>query len=128
VKNDSRSFAGHYPDPTIGKTMKSTVGRRVRKVTVAYQYTNLQVGYDTLPNFRRIHRIESKFNEPRQNVGGIATVTTGSSCVESDYPYSPINWTKDPSSRSLMDYSLEAILHYKQYGKSFKKFFDPKKK
>jgi hypothetical protein len=56
----------------------------------------------------------SKFNELRQYAGGIATVMPGTSCVESDF--SLIKWTKDPNSRSLTDFSLESILHCKQYG------------
>lgn len=45
--------------------------------------------------------------------GGIASIMPGTSSVESDF--SLINWTKDPSSQSLTDFSLEAILHCKQY-------------
>lgn len=37
----------------------------------------------------------------------------GTSCVEADF--SLINWTKDPNSTALTDFSLESILHCKQY-------------
>jgi hypothetical protein len=62
----------------------------------------------------------SKFNELRQYAGGIATVMAGTSCVESDF--SLINWSKDPNSRRLTDFSREAILHCKQHAKSEKLF------
>ncbi|KAI2497762.1 hypothetical protein MHU86_16757 [Fragilaria crotonensis] len=46
--------------------------------------------------------------------GGIATsVMPGTSLVESDF--SLINWTRDPHSKSLTDFSLESILNCKQY-------------
>ena len=38
----------------------------------------------------------------------------GTSSVESDF--SIINWTKDSHSKCLTNFSLEAILHCKQYG------------
>jgi hypothetical protein len=57
----------------------------------------------------------SKFNELRQCAGGIAPVMAGTSCAESDF--SLINWTKDPNSRRLTDFSLEAIPHCKQHAK-----------
>ena len=43
----------------------------------------------------------------------IESVMLRTSSVESDF--SLINWTKDLSSQSLTDFSLEAILHCKQY-------------
>ena len=45
--------------------------------------------------------------------GGLASVMPGMSSVESDF--SLINWTRDPHSKALTDFFLEAILHCKQY-------------
>ena len=63
----------------------------------------------------------SSFNELRQYCGGITSVMPRTSCVESTF--SLINWTKDPNSKQLTDFSLEAILHSKQYQK-LQKLFD----
>jgi hypothetical protein len=49
----------------------------------------------------------------RNYCGGIASVMPGTASVESDF--SIINWTKDPTSQRLTDFSLEAILHCKQF-------------
>jgi hypothetical protein len=56
----------------------------------------------------------NKFKKLRQSCGGVASVMPGTSSVESDF--SIINWTKDSHSKCLTDFSLEAILHCKQYG------------
>ncbi|KAI2490908.1 hypothetical protein MHU86_23673 [Fragilaria crotonensis] len=53
------------------------------------------------------------FDALKEFCGGLASVMPGTSSVESDF--SLINWTKDPHSKSLTDFSLEAILHCKQY-------------
>jgi hypothetical protein len=55
----------------------------------------------------------NKYNDLKNFCGGIACVMPGTSCVESDF--SLINWTKDPNSQKLTDFSLESILHCKQY-------------
>ena len=47
--------------------------------------------------------------------GAIASIMPGTSSVKSDF--SLINWTKDFSSNSLTDLSLESIMHFKQYQK-----------
>jgi len=57
----------------------------------------------------------NEFEDLRRFCGAIASVMPGTSSVESDF--SLINWTKDPSSRNLTDFSLESILHCKQYRK-----------
>jgi thioredoxin-related protein len=44
--------------------------------------------------------------------GNLAGVMPGTSSMESDFLL--INWTRDPYSNSLTDFSLEAILHGKQ--------------
>jgi hypothetical protein len=44
--------------------------------------------------------------------GGLASAFPNTAIVESDF--SVINWEKDPS-RDLIDFSLEGILHCKQY-------------
>jgi hypothetical protein len=56
-----------------------------------------------------------EFDDLRNYCGGIASVMPGTASVESDF--SIINWTKDPSSQRLTDFSLEAILHCKQFGR-----------
>ena len=53
------------------------------------------------------------YGELRRFCGGIASVMPTTASIESDF--SLINWTKDPSSQSLTDFSLESILHCKQY-------------
>jgi hypothetical protein len=54
-----------------------------------------------------------EYNGLREFCGGLASVMPGTSSVESDF--SLINWTRDPHSKSLTDFSLESILHCKQY-------------
>jgi hypothetical protein len=54
-----------------------------------------------------------EYNALKEYCGGIASVMPGTSSVESDF--SLINWTRDPHSKSLTDFSLESILHCKQY-------------
>ena len=56
-----------------------------------------------------------EFEDLQRFCGAIASVMPGTSSVESDF--SLINWTKDPFSQSLTDFSLESILHCKQYQK-----------
>ena len=60
------------------------------------------------------------FDELRNYCGGIASVMPGTASVESDF--SIINWTKDPNTQRLTDFSLEAILHCKQFGRMRKLF------
>jgi hypothetical protein len=59
--------------------------------------------------------LKGRFKELREYCAGVATVMPGTSSVESDF--SLINWTRDPNSASLTDFSLDAILHCKQYAK-----------
>jgi hypothetical protein len=59
--------------------------------------------------------LRREFEDLQSFCGAIASVMPGTSCVESDF--SLINWTKDPFSHSLTDFSLESILHCKQYQK-----------
>ena len=54
-----------------------------------------------------------EYDALKEFCGGLASVMPGTSSVESDF--SLINWTRDPYSKSLSDFSLEAILHCKQY-------------
>ena len=54
-----------------------------------------------------------QYNGLKTFCGGIASVMATTSTVEADF--SLINWVKDPNSQSLTDFSLEAILHCKQY-------------
>ena len=46
-------------------------------------------------------------------VGGLATVFPGTSSVESDF--SILKWSKDEFSMSLTNFSLEGVLHAKQF-------------
>jgi hypothetical protein len=56
---------------------------------------------------------DKKFAPLKQFFGGLATVFPGTATVESDF--SLINWEKDDYCSSLTDFSLEGILHSKQY-------------
>jgi hypothetical protein len=67
----------------------------------------------------------SNFFELRKYTSSIATVIPGTICVQSDFSLN--NWIKDPNSRRLTDFSLEAILRCKQYGQ-LEKLFDEYKK
>ena len=60
------------------------------------------------------------FDELRDYYGGIASVMPGTARVDSDF--SIITWTKDPNTQRLTDFSLEAILHCKQFGRMRKLF------
>jgi len=53
------------------------------------------------------------YKELKEFCWGIASVMTGTSSVKSDF--SLINWAKDASSQRMSDFSLELILHCKQY-------------
>ena len=57
----------------------------------------------------------SEFEDLQRFCGAIASIMPGTSSVESDF--SLINCSKDSSSQSLTDFSLESILHCKQYQK-----------
>lgn len=52
--------------------------------------------------------------------GGLASVMAGTATVESDF--SVINWTKDPNSSSMTDFTLESILHCNQHELLLKMF------
>jgi len=54
-----------------------------------------------------------RFTKLHNFVGGFATVFPGTSSVESDF--SQLKWSKDANSSSLTDFSLEGILHSKQF-------------
>jgi len=64
----------------------------------------------------------NEYEDLQRFCGAIASVMPGTSSVESDF--SLINWTKDPSSQSLTDFSLESILHWKQYRKLSSALFE----
>ena len=46
-------------------------------------------------------------------IGGLATMFPGTSSVESDF--SILKWSKDEFSMALNDFSLEGVLHAKQF-------------
>ncbi|KAG7363922.1 hypothetical protein IV203_037124 [Nitzschia inconspicua] len=60
-------------------------------------------------------QLGSEFEQLSMFCGAIASIMPSTSSVESDF--SLINWTKDSNSQSLSDFSLESILHCKQYKK-----------
>jgi hypothetical protein len=64
--------------------------------------------------------IGREYDDLRNFCGGIASVMPGTATMESDF--SIINWTKDPSSQRLTDFSLDSILHCKQFGRLRKLF------
>ena len=59
--------------------------------------------------------LRNRFPSLESFCGGIATAFPGTSTVESDF--SVVKWEKDPTRLSLSDFSLEGILHSKQYHK-----------
>jgi len=56
-----------------------------------------------------------EFEDLQRFCGGIASIMPGTTSIKSDF--SLINWAKDSSSQSLTNFSLESILHCKQYKK-----------
>jgi hypothetical protein len=64
--------------------------------------------------------LEGRFPDLVQFCGGITSVMPGTSCVEADF--SLINWTKDPNSKAMTDFTLESILHCKQHHRLQKLF------
>ena len=56
---------------------------------------------------------DNQFALLKRFFGGLASVFPGTATVESDF--SLINWEKDDYRASLTDFSLERILHSKQY-------------
>jgi len=70
----------------------------------------------TVQSFEQVWSpLGSEFEDLKRFFGAIASITPGTSSIESDF--SLINWTKDSSSQSQTDFSLESILHCKQYQK-----------
>ena len=59
--------------------------------------------------------LRNEFEDLQRFCGAISSIMPGTSSAESDF--SLINWTKDSSSQSLTNFSLESILHCKQYKK-----------
>lgn len=57
--------------------------------------------------------LESRFPKLCTFAGGFASVYPGTTRVESDF--SVISWEKDEYRLSLMDLSLEGIMHCKQF-------------
>ena len=56
---------------------------------------------------------QSRFPMLTQFLGGLGTVFPGTSSVEADF--SLLKWSKDDFSAALTDFSLEGILHAKQF-------------
>jgi hypothetical protein len=59
------------------------------------------------------HMLGEKFTPLRDFAGGLATVSPSTATVESDF--SLIKWEKNKFRSAPTDFSLEGILHYKQY-------------
>ena len=58
---------------------------------------------------------DGEFGLLKRFFGGLASIFPGTATVESDF--SLINWEKDDYRAGLTDFSLEGILHCKQYFK-----------
>jgi len=72
--------------------------------------------YFTVQSFEQCwNPLGSAFEYLQRFCGAIPSIIPGTISVESDF--SLINWTKDFSSQSLTDFSLESILHCKKYQK-----------
>lgn len=106
---------------TFSDEMVERIDEQFRTLRLAFQE---QSGFrEMLRNAQQTTAVQSfeqcwaplgnDYEDLQQFCGGIASVMPGTSSVESDF--SLINWTKDPSSQSLTDFSLESILHCKQY-------------
>jgi hypothetical protein len=61
------------------------------------------------------HYVQNRFKYLERFCGGLATAFPGTSTVESDF--SVVKWEKDDCRRGLTDFSLEGILHAKQFGR-----------
>jgi hypothetical protein len=59
------------------------------------------------------HLLGEKFTPRRDFAGGLATVSPSTATVESDF--SLMKWEKNKLRSSQTNFSLEGILHYKQY-------------
>jgi hypothetical protein len=59
------------------------------------------------------HLLGEKFTPLRDFAGGLGTVSPSTATVESDF--SLMKWEKRKFRRAQTDFSLEGILHYKQY-------------
>mgnify|MGYP003321281629 CR=1 FL=1 len=64
----------------------------------------------------------TKYSDLHRFCAGMASVMPGTSSVEADF--SLISWTKDPNSQRMTDFSLESILHCKQYDRLQKLLFN----
>jgi len=76
------------------------------------QLVDCHMGNSGLASFAESWKpLGKEYDELKKFCGGIASVMPTTATVEGDF--SLINWTKDPFSRKLTDFSLEAILHCK---------------
>jgi hypothetical protein len=98
------------------------IDAQFRRLRIAYrEETGLKVMLDAVHSQATLQAFKDSWSPPlgkeynalKEYCGGIASVMPGTSSVESDF--SLINWTRDPHSKSLTDFSLESILHCKQY-------------
>ncbi len=92
------------------------IDAQFRRLRIAYQEeTGLKATLDALHSQGTLQAFKDSWsplgkehNALKEFCGGIASVISGTSSVlESDF--SLINWTRDPHSKSLMDFSLESI-------------------
>ena len=73
---------------------------------------------DYKPSFQTgLNYVHNWFNSLKKNCGSMATAFPGTSNVESDF--SIVWWEKDATQMSLSGFSLEGILHAKQYNKIY---------
>ncbi|KAG7371412.1 hypothetical protein IV203_019982 [Nitzschia inconspicua] len=116
---DQRIRLGHK----FSKAEVENIDEQFRKLRLAFKE---QIGFSQMlldaqascavQSFEKCwSQLGSEFEQLRMFCGAIASIMPSTSSVESDF--SLINWTKDPNSQSLSDFSLESILHCKQYKK-----------
>lgn len=92
--------------------------REQKDLRIAYQRENVfRETIDRMPESIGFHEawstFEHRFPKLCTFAGGCASVYPGTTRVESDF--SVINWEKDDFRSSLMNFSLEGIMHCKQF-------------
>jgi hypothetical protein len=93
------------------------IDEQFRNLTLAYREdAGIKNSLDALRGVQSMKECLSPLDESydllRTFCGGIATVMPCTSSVEADF--SNVNWTRDPNSSMMTDFSLESILDFKQ--------------
>jgi hypothetical protein len=126
TQRDFSSAVQNQKDRLLAKVSEDDIedidAQECRHLRIAYQEEKgLQATLDALHSQGTLQAYKDswnplgkEYNAFKEFCGGIASVMPGTSSVESNF--SLINWTRDPHSKSLTDFSLESILvHCKQY-------------